>query len=250
MRISAVLSVLLAGMTVLGPAAYAQQKEMIIANAPYPPFVTGSEGAAPGIDMEIASTVLERMGIKTSVQIHPFPRVLAMLKSGEADMTTTLSFNEERDAYLEWSIPYRTGSGYRIFSLKESGFRPESLADLRGKTIGVVRGFSYPESFSGNRDILKLEAGDSGLLVRMFLAGRFDAMISNSIVGLYELKTTGRLQEVVQAPFLIRSEDNRATVMGFSRQSVSAETVDRFNLVLAEMIRDGTVDRIEKKYLQ
>lgn len=250
MRFEAVLSALLTGLFVLAMDGYAEQREMVIANAPYPPFVTDNESVGPGIDMEIAAETLGRMGIRAVTEIHPFPRVLALLKSGEAHMTTTLSFNPERDAYIGWSIPYRTGSGYRIFTLKESGYRPGSIADLRGKNIGVVRGFIYPASFAANREILKMEAADSELLVKMFLAGRFDAIIANSIVGVYELKATGRMEEVFQAPFLIRSEDNRATVMGFSRKTVSPETVEKFNLVLAGMLGDGTIDRIEKKYLQ
>ena len=159
-----------------GASAQAQGGTFIIANAPYPPFVM-SEGHAlgPGIDMEIAIEALRRMGLRAIVQMYPFTRVLAALKSGEAQLTTSLSFNAERDAYLRWSAPYRFGPGYLIFTLRSSGFKPAALEDLRGKSVGVVRGFVYPPAFSANAGIAKIEAPDSDSLIKMFFAGRFDA---------------------------------------------------------------------------
>jgi polar amino acid transport system substrate-binding protein len=232
-------------------AAQAQGGTLIIANAPYPPFVM-PEGHAlgPGIDMEIAIEALRRVGIRASVQMYPFTRVLAALKSGEAQLTTTLSFNAERDAYLRWSAPYRSGSGYLIFTLSSGGFKPAALEDLRGKSVGVVRGFVYPPAFSANAGIAKIEAPDSESLIKMFFAGRFDAIITNSIVGSYDLKTSGRMAEAYQAPFVLQSQDNRATVMGFSKQAVSADIVERFNRELSAMQADGTMANIERKYLE
>jgi polar amino acid transport system substrate-binding protein len=231
-------------------AAQAQGGTIIIANAPYPPFVM-PEGHAlgPGIDMEIAIEALRRMGIRASVQMYPFTRVLAALKSGEAQLTTTLSFNAERDAYLRWSAPYRSGSGYLIFTLRSAGLKPAALEDLHGKSVGVVRGFVYPPAFSANAGIAKIEAPDSESLIKMFFAGRFDAIITNSIVGSYDLKATGRMAETYQSPFILQSQDNRATLMGFSKQAVSADTIERFNRELSAMQADGTMARIERKYL-
>jgi polar amino acid transport system substrate-binding protein len=232
-------------------AAQAQGGTLIIANAPYPPFVM-PEGHAlgPGIDMEIAIEALRRMGIRANVQMYPFTRVLAALKSGEAQLTTTLSFNADRDAYLRWSAPYRSGSGYLIFTLRSANFTPTALEDLRGKSVGVVRGFVYPPAFSANAGIAKIEAPDSESLIKMFFAERFDAIITNSIVGSYDLKASGRMAEAYQAPFVLQSQDNRATVMGFSKQAVSADIVERFNRELSAMQADGSMARIERKYLE
>jgi polar amino acid transport system substrate-binding protein len=231
-------------------AAQAQGGAILIANAAYPPFVM-PEGHAlgPGIDMEIVIEALWRMGLKADIRMYPFARVLTALKSGEAQLTTTLSFNAERDAYMRWSAPYRTGSGYLIFTLRSGGFEPSALEDLHGKSVGVVRGFVYPPAFSGNPSIAKAEAPDSEALIKMFFAGRFDAIIVNGIVGSYDLKASGRISEAYQAPFVLQSQDNRATVMGFSKQAVSAETVERFNRELSAMQADGTMARIERKYL-
>jgi len=97
----------------LGSWGQSLPKEVLLVNDPYPPYVMddGSK-AGPGIDMEIAVKVLSNLGVKTKIQLVPFKRALAMLESGDADLTTTLSFREDRDAYLLWSAPYRTDTAY------------------------------------------------------------------------------------------------------------------------------------------
>ena len=228
----------------------AAQGGFVLANAPYPPYVMPeNHPLGPGIDMEIALRALENLGIRPTVRLAPFPRVLAMLEQGQADMTTTLSHRPERDAYLLWSEPYRTDTAYVFFTVKSSPFEPARLEDLRGRTVGMVRGFAYPQAFAGDADIARVEAPHMESLVGMLLAKRFDAIIVNSMVGRYELKATGRMGDVRQAPFEIRTPDDRGTVMGFSRMRGHGDLLSRFNAEIRRMVADGTVDEIGRKYL-
>jgi polar amino acid transport system substrate-binding protein len=225
-------------------------EEVILANAPYPPYVMPEKHAGgPGIDMEIAMTALENMGVRAVVKLAPFKRVLAMLEEGQAELTTSLSFRAERDEYLHWSLPYRTDTSYIFFTRKDSAFQPERIEDLRGMKVGVVRGFVFPAAFAEDPDIEKVEAPHIPSMLAMLLEGRFDALIVNSIVGKHEMLATGRMAEVKQAPFSLRSPNDKGTVMGFSKARVSREFVDRFNAELRKMLNDGTIDRIEDKYL-
>lgn len=200
--------------------------------------------------MEIAVKALSNLGIKTSIQLVPFKRALAMLEIGQADLTTTLSFREDRDAYIQWSVPYRDSTTYIFFTQKSSPFTPASLGDLRGKTIGVVRGFTYPAAFTDDVGIKKSEAPDTASLMNMLLAGRFDAIIVNSIVGRYELHSTGKISQVKEAPIRLTSQDSKGTVMGFAKIRNLTNLVEAFNRELRKMLADGTIARIEKKYLE
>ena len=226
------------------------QGEFVLANSPYPPYVMPeNHPLGPGIDMEIALRALEKLGIRATVRIAPFKRVLAMLEEGQADMTTTLSYRAERDAYLLWSEPYRTDTAYVFFTVKGSPFDPARLEDLRGRTVGMVRGFAYPQSFAGDPHITRVEAPHMESLVGMLLAGRFDAIIVNSMAGRYELQATGRMGDVRQAPFEIRTPDDRGTVMGFSKVRGHEDLLGRFNAEMRRMVADGTVDAIAGRYL-
>ena len=241
----AFLAVLLPGMT-----SRAANTEFILVNAPYPPFVMSpGHPEGPGIDMEIALRVLERLGITPQVRIEPFKRVLAMLEEGRADMTTTLSFREDRDRYLLWSTPYRNDTTYIFYVKKDSALVPQKLEDLRGKTVGMARGFVFPEAFMQDRAIGKDEAPHMKSLAAMLLEGRFDAIIVNSLAGRYELQQTGRMNEIRQAPFSIMSPDDAGTFMGFSRKRVHQDFMQRFNAELERMKADGAIDEIERKYL-
>jgi polar amino acid transport system substrate-binding protein len=224
--------------------------EVILANSPYPPYVMPeNQSGGPGIDMEIALTALENMGVRTVVKLAPFKRVLAMLEAGQADLTTSLSFQPNRDEYLYWSLPYRTDTSYIFFTRRDSPFKPERLEDLRNRKVGVVRGFVFPPAFADDPAIEKVEAPHIPSLLGMLLAGRFDALIVNSIAGKHELMATGRMVEVKQAPFILRTPGDKGTFMGFSKVRVSPEFVERFNEEVRKMLDDGTIGRIETKYL-
>lgn len=248
--ISALLSLTLALLPVMARCEGTGQGEFVVANSPYPPYVM-PEGhpAGPGIDMEIALRALERLGVNATVQFAPFKRVLAMLERGQADMTTSLSFRPERDAYLLWSEPYRTDTTYIFFTVKGSPFEPASMEDLRGRTVGMIRGFAYPQAFLEDPHIARVEAPQMENLVRMLLAGRFDVIIVNNMAGRYELKATGRMNDVRQASFELRTPDDRGTVMGFSKIRGHEGLLLRFNAEIRRMLADGTVDEIGKKYL-
>jgi polar amino acid transport system substrate-binding protein len=224
--------------------------EVILANSPYPPYVMPeNQSGGPGIDMEIAMTALENMGVRTVVKLVPFKRVLAMLEAGQADLTTSLSHRAERDEYLYWSLPYRTDTSYIFFTRSDSAFEPERIEDLRGRKVGVVRGFVFPSAFADDPAIEKVEAPHIPSMVGMLLEGRFDALIVNSIAGKHELKATGRMAEVRQAPFILRTPGDKGTVMGFSRARVSRDFVDSFDAEIRKMLGNGTIGRIEAKYL-
>ena len=225
--------------------------EVILVNSPYPPYVM-PEGDArgPGIDMEIAINALNALGIKVVVQLVPFTRVLHMLESGQADLTTTLSFRKDRDAYLFWSEPYRTSTSYLFFTRKDGTFIPAQFADLRGRTVGITRGFAYPPEFANDPAITKSEAPHHESLVGMLLENRFDAIIMNGIVGTYELVASGKIANVRQAPFELSSVNDAGTVMGFSKSRCDKELVVRFDAEIRKMLANGTIARIQRKYLQ
>lgn len=231
-------------------AAESLPAEVILVNAPYPPYVLPQDHPlGPGIDMEVAMTALENMGVRPLVQLVPFNRALVMLEYGQADLTTSLSFRAERDKYLLWSLPYRTDTSYIFFTRKDSAFQPERIEDLRDRKVGVVRGFVFPPAFADDPAIEKVEAPHIASLMGMLLEERFDALIVNSIVGKHELMATGRMAEVKQAPFSLRSPNDKGTVMGFSKRRTSREFVTRFNEELRKMLDNGIIGRIEGKYL-
>ncbi|MEE4241835.1 MAG: transporter substrate-binding domain-containing protein [Desulfopila sp.] len=234
-----------------GQASSSLPTEVTLVNDPYPPYVMpAGHPLGPGIDMEIALQVLKNLGIEVTVELMPFRRVLATLEAGQADMTTSLSFRKERDAYLLWSRPYRKDVRYIFFTRRDSSFNPQRLDDLSGKDVGMVSGFVFPPAFIENRDIRKTEAPHMESLVNMLLADRFDAIIVNSVVGRYQLQATGRMTEVKEAQFELVTPGSKGTVMAFSRARNHEELVRHFDQELERMLSDGAIERIVEKYLE
>lgn len=233
-------------------AAVAAEKKIVLVNDEYAPYVM-PEGDAkgPGIDIEIAVEALKRAGYQTEVKIVPWKRVLKSLEDGEADMTTTLSFKDERDKYLDWSVPYRMNTVYHFYTAKGSKLKIASLADLKGKTLGVTDGFTYPKEVTDSKDFTRDEAKDVSKTLGKLVAGRSDAAILNSIVGVWEMNKANLGDKVEKQAFELQSvEDTRGTMMGFSKKRNLKDVVQAFNKALDEMIKDGTVGKLEQKYLK
>ena len=132
-------------------ALAAPNKTLVLVNDPYPPYVMpAGDKIGPGIDIEIAKEALSRGGYQVEVKLVPFKRVMVMLENGEADFTTTLSFKPERDKFLDWSSSYRDETIYHFYVAKGKTWPATTLADFKGKRLGVTAGFSYPKAIENS----------------------------------------------------------------------------------------------------
>jgi len=231
-------------------AISAQNISMI--NDTYEPFVMdGKNPNLPGIDIEIASIALKKAGYDFNFKVVPWSRVLDELKRGKADMTTTLSWKEERDAFLDWSIPYRTTTTYLFLYPKDKPLQIKSLKDLEGKKIAGIRDFTYPKDISENSKIRIEGLKSLDVAVEFMLQGRADLVIANSVQGIWEIKTKGLAEKVAPTEFKFQSQDEgRGTMMGFSKSRNLKSTIEKFNKALEEMIKSGEIQKIEEKYLK
>lgn len=231
-------------------AAPKQKVKMI--NDTYAPFVLDAKHkVGPGIDVEIAKKALENAGYDVDFEIVPWGRVLKDLELGKADLTTTLSFKEERDSYLDWSEPYRKTTTYVFFMRKDDNRAIKSFDDIKPLTVGAVKKFTYPDEIETNKDLKLTRAKDLSDAAQMLLKKRVDVVIANSVQGVWELREAGLLDQLRTAEFELLSEDRgRGTMMGFSKKRKQKEILDAFNQELKKMIESGEFQAIHDKYLK
>lgn len=246
-------SLLAAGAATLALPAWAEAPPttLVLANTVYPPLVNPQGHASgEGIDIEIAREALKRGGYAGGIEIQwvPWKRALFMLERGLADFTTTVNHSAERDRFLRFSTSYRAGKHYDFYTRRGAGLNLTRLEDLRGLKLAVGAGYIYPQAVLDQLDGRVEYARDVGTAVQLVEHGRADAVIVTTLVGLWEVRHLGLVGHLERQP--LQYFNPEPTFMGFSRASPRAmAALPAMDAGLASMLRDGSIARIEKRYV-
>ena len=115
------------------------------------------------------------------VSLSPLPRkrMMGALESGEADMVCGyLPAWFKGD--VNWSRPFIPISEVLVASKRVPA--PTSIEDVRGKTVGTVLGFSYPEIEKRlGADFIRDDAPSLELSLRKWQRGRFDYFLATGV---------------------------------------------------------------------
>lgn len=222
---------------------------LLLVNAVYPPFVNPpGHSQGEGLDIEIAREALRRAGRELRVELLPWKRVLLQLESGQADLTTTISRNGDRDRYLLWSQSYRNGASYHFYTRKDSALQLNALADLAGRHLGTVQGFYYPEAITAQPGVVIDTARDVAVLTQKLNAGRIEVMVVTGIRGAWEIREAGLANQLSRQPFVYAAAS--PNYIAFSRTRTDAALVAATNAALQRMAADGSMAAIERRYLK
>jgi polar amino acid transport system substrate-binding protein len=231
-----------------GAAAEPSNAPLLLVNAVYPPFVNPpGHPQGEGLDVEIAREALRRAGREMRVELLPWKRALLMLENGQADLTTTISRNGDRDRYLRWTQSYRNGANYHFYTRKGSALQLNSLADLAGRHLGMVQGFFYPEAISGQQGVVIDSARDVTVLARKLQAGRIEVMVVTGIRGAWEIREAGLADQLVRQPFQYTAVS--PNYIAFSKLRCDESLVAATRAALRQMMADGSMAAIERRYL-
>lgn len=223
--------------------------------APY--LYHDSSGNLTGLDYEIVSVVIKRMGSKlvsfrSSV---PWARQLYWLGTGQISILTGASRNAEREEYAYFSKPYRKETVSLFVRKNESGkYKIGSVNDIKDMEfrLGAYIGSYYGELFASlmkNHDFEKkvqLVSSDD-INIEKLLKNRVDGIFLESRAGADLLSSRGLLGTSVEIHPMPAINTGDVYVM-FSKKAVSPEFVHAFDRILFEMRADGTFDELLAKY--
>ena len=118
-------------------------KLIMSTNAQFPPYEMVADGEGyegtgfEGIDVELAYAIAEKMGLELVIDDMDFDSALLAVQNGAADVVLAgLSYNEERDAVMDFTDSYATG--VQVVITKEGS--DVTLDNLGEKLIGTQRG--------------------------------------------------------------------------------------------------------------
>lgn len=224
-----------------------QTAPLLLVTAPYPPFVNPpGDAQGEGIDIDIAREAMRRAGYQIEIKYVPWKRALLMLERGEADLTTTISRSGDRDNYLAWSEGYRVATAYTFYARKGVGQRLKSMDDLDAHSLCITLGHFYPDVISKRPKTNYVSGPSMSNTVAMLAKGRADYMVVNSIAGAWEIQRLKLADQLELQPLSYTSKS--PTYMAFSLARPYQKPLAAMKNSLANMAKDGSIAKIEKKY--
>jgi ABC-type amino acid transport substrate-binding protein len=123
----------------------------------------------------LGAALAHQLGRQVQYIKLPRNRIMAALENGEGDILCSY-LPEWLPGEVDWTHAFIPISEVVVSSPRV--LPPATVADLRGKRLGTVLGFLYPElEKTLGQDYIRDDAPSSALSVRKWLAGRFDYMV-------------------------------------------------------------------------
>lgn len=215
-----------------------------LATLEYPPYSTETLPGGGSI-VELTERAFITQGHRPRIDFLPWARVRVELRQGDYQGALALWPQEVVEEKLIASRPLFY-SQLGLFARRGAPVRFRGLDDLRGRRVGIVRGYGYPPSILGSGIVVE-EAVDDISNLRKLKAGRFDLVLLERIVGEYliagDAKLRGRL--VWQEPPLARIP----LVVGFvPPRPGEQDWAAVFERGLRELHARGEYTRILKRY--
>ncbi|MBI9099732.1 MAG: transporter substrate-binding domain-containing protein [Spirochaetaceae bacterium] len=233
-------------------------RDLIIAGIPEQPNRWIDEsGEVVGLDIDIITYIMNEMDIPFKVILEESSARLSSLwklQNPPYDMVFTYSIKSERQAYLYYAHESHITFSWNFFIRKEdeNKYKYEYFNDLKGLRIGATTGFSYTDEFweIGKRgDIFELDiCVTNESQIKKLLMGRFDMVPLNTQATLYDSLRNGFADKIAYLPKPIKSKPYYNTFVKASDYPDLDKIREEYDIILARMKADGTLEKILSDY--
>jgi polar amino acid transport system substrate-binding protein len=227
----------------LSASAAAAETWTVVCEEEFPPYNYVEDGKKTGIDTEIVYAVLKEIDVTPAHDVLPWNRVVAMLDQNQTDLAYQFVGTPERMERYSMIGPIRVG--HTVFAVPaDSAVAFDTLDDLKGKTIGLVQGFSYSKEFNEAGFLTKdISATNNETLVRKLAAKRYDVIIGDFNT-LNFLAARNHLSDQIR--FLPKIYQDVPRYVAFPKQR--ADKAARFQAGLVAVQARGEIDAILKRW--
>jgi len=247
-KLGQILAVLLlCGAAVSTSIAFREQPIRLVCDI-WPPYQTVSENGLGGFSTEMVEAVLKRMGTPVkSLESFPWKRALTILEQGGADALFSANLTPDRAIFAHYPSEKLIDAPWIIWTRAE---RPvHSLEDLKGKSVGVVLGYSYTESFwRFIETYCRVEqVSTDEINMRKLALNHVDAVAAEYGNGLHLVRELG-LKGIRPHPDIVIKQDGLYIM--FNRRSVREAFVERFSEELKAFKATPEYGELRKKYFE
>ncbi|KVU69611.1 ABC transporter substrate-binding protein [Burkholderia ubonensis] len=220
-------------------------------DASYPPFASKSvDGGLVGFDIDLGNQICAHLKAKCVWVENDFDGMIPALKAKKFDgVLSSMSITPKRAEQISFSDRlYKEPR--RLVAKKGSGLLPTPQS-LTGKVIGVEQGSTeetYAKTYWEPKGAKIMSYQSQDQVYTDLLSGRLDAALQDQVqADLGFLRTPrGSGFQFVGAELVDEKILGSGTGIGLRKDDIDLRV--KINKAIADMIRDGTYKRIEKKY--
>lgn len=203
-------------------------------------FHQGGAGELTGYDVEVATAVAKKLGVKAKFEETQFDSIFAGLEAKRFDaIANQVTINPTRQQKYDLSIPYTVSQG--VIITKDANSDIKSFADLKGKTTA--------QSLTSNWYTLATESGAKvenvegwAQSVTLLKDGRVDAIVNDKLTFLdYQVTNPNSGLKIAAT-----TKDSSESAFAFRKGSTAL--TDAVNTAVKDLGADGTLSTLSKKY--
>jgi ABC-type amino acid transport substrate-binding protein len=220
------------------PASAAEPLSFGVLAAP-PYGFEGADKTVSGSIHDIAELIAAKLGLTFTYRLEPLARLMGDLKVGKLDLMIRIPNDEAKPFVLAGVIPNS------IVVLTQPGSSIAQYADLKGKTVAVLRGAFYDQRFAADDDIKKYEVDSYAIGLRMTKGGRIDGMIGPDFGLYYQVALEGLKRADFDPPLILNTQ--MLSLLG--SKSIAPELAAKLKAAVEELRDSGAIAAAAAKYV-
>lgn len=216
-----------------------------------PPKVFKENGKLRGTYIDIITEVCKRMKVEPVFLQYPWPRAIAMVKTGKVDALFPPFKTPERESFLYYPTEPVSHTRNVVFARKARNIKVSKMADLKNYIVGINDQYSYGPIFDNYKknlvvDVSRTEEMQINKLthqgqVRMDVAAASEdafRFISTKLGHADELEIIYVLSEV-------------PSYVAFSKANAKNKIfAENFSRVLKQLRKEGVIQEINDVYFK
>lgn len=214
----------------------------------WPPYTyrVAGQDEPQGLSPELVRLAFASQGVQVRFRTMPFARCMHEAEKGAVVACFNATRTSGNEARYHWHPTPLFEEELAIFARRapQDGTRKQALtqADLRGRSVGITVGYTYPTEFMTDPLIQRKPANSDAHLLHMLAAGRVDHILLNTVPAWYRLRSEPSLQGQVERVGRIRVD---GFWLAFTRAKPDGERLSQvFERGLQALKRSGEHQRI------
>lgn len=232
------------------------KKLLVATNAEFEPFESlNADGEIVGFDIDLMNAIAKKMGYEVQYENMEFDGVVAAVANGTTDVAISgLTINAKRAKSVNFSDAYYNGAAQILIVGKNdtyyTGTDKAALDEqLKGQNIGVCSGYTGQFYAEGDADwgFKKIEGAKVNIYENISLAiadlkaGNINAIIMDDSVAKEAANANADVAKVIDIALTVEE-------YGIAIAKGDKELKEKIDAALAELVADGTVDKLLEKY--
>jgi ABC-type amino acid transport substrate-binding protein len=221
------------------PASAAEPLSFGVLAAP-PYGLERADKTVSGSNHDIAELIAAKVGLTFDYRLEPLARLISDLKISKLDLMIMIPNDETKQQFgLAEIMPSNT------VVVTKAGSSIAQYADLKGKTVAVLRGANYDQRFASDDEIKKYEVDSYAIGLRMTKGGRVDGMIGPDLGLYYQIMLEGMKRDEFGTPLVL----NTRTLTLLGSKSLTPELAEKIKAAVEELRESGAIGTAVTKYV-